>query len=242
MKFAQSFPASLSLVLCSTLFGDVCGCLGSLVSILWGILWIDLNCLISFVCQINLTQRPLTFIISVHLHGIAWVMHSSSFGGHAYFFQQLIGVRCAGRPYIFVSNEQVLTYTAHDNIFNSAAWFHQNSNRPVPDAFQFLTISRICFEHVWIGLTLCDGLLQADTSCLIRPWKKKWQWSHRSMVATDDPCLTLVGVTSFWLLLYSTYPMLLITFAFDQSWILWVSCCLLCFSELCSCSLLARYS
>ena len=122
--------------------------------------------------------------------------------------------------YIFVSNEQVLTYTAHDIIFSSAAWFHQNSNRPVPDAFQFLTISRICFEHVWIGLTLCDGLLQADTSCLVRPWKKKWQCSHRSMVATDDPCLTLVGVTSFWLLLYSTYPMLLITFAFDQSWIL----------------------
>ena len=131
----------------------------------WGCLWmfgvsrqhtlrnsVNWSELFDIVCLSIKSHTTATYI---HYFG-AFAWHCM---GHAFqlfwrpciFFQQLIGVRCAGRQYIFVSNEQVLTYTAHDNIFNSAAWFHQNSNRPVPDAFQFLTISnlfRTCLNRV----------------------------------------------------------------------------------------------
>ena len=245
MKFAQSFSASLSLVLCSTLFGDV----WSLVSILWGILWIDLNHYESFVCQINLTQRPLTFIISVHLHGIAWVMHSSSFWRPCIFFQQLIGVRCAGRQYIYIyiiyiylyPTNRFWPYTAHDIIFSSAAWFHQPTcPRCLSSPDYFANLFRTCLNRVdivwWAASSwykLPDQALEEEVAV-----QSSFDGCDRRSLLDTGRCYQLLTVAIQYLHTPCFWSLsLLINLEF-----FWVSCCSLCFSELCICSLLARYS
>ena len=122
MKFAQSSPLLFPLSFaahCLGMFG-----VSRQHTLRNSVNWSEL---FDIVCLSNKSHTTATYI---HYFG-AFAWHCM---GHAFqlfwrpciFFQQLIGVRCAGRQYIFVSNEQVLTYTAHDNIFNSAAWFHQN--------------------------------------------------------------------------------------------------------------------